>query len=103
VGDHGLPPAIPATNTKYQVKLAPSSNHALVNEEEVKKFHAVVGSEIARFAINIPLHPESTELIILDNFAAHSAVTNDAERINGEMPVRGIICIPCLYSMLLPK
>ena len=72
--DYGFPPAIPATKAKYHVKLAPSSNHELWNPQ-VKNFQAVAGSEIARFAISIPLHPESTELMIHDNFVDHSNAT----------------------------
>jgi hypothetical protein len=40
----------PATKARYQVKLAPSSNHAAELKLVVKKFHAVWGSEIARLA-----------------------------------------------------
>ena len=103
VNDHGLPPAIPATKAKYQLKLAPSSNHVLVNELPVKKLQAVVGSEIAKFAIKIPRQPLLIPEMMLASLADHSMATNDFFRIKGEIGVSGIIWIPCLYSVTSPK
>jgi len=88
----GLPPAkSPAINARYHVRLAPSSNHCEPSNPTVKKFQAVCGSEIAKFAINIPFHPEFTLLIILASFAFHSASTKEDWRMNGDIAVSGIM------------
>jgi len=101
--DVGFPPAIPAINTRYQVKLAPSSNQAVLLNPLVKTLHATCGAAIAKLARRIPFQPESTLAIISSSRAVHSAVTNEAWRMKGDIAVNGNMWIPWMYSGRLPN
>lgn len=86
---------LPAAKAKYHVKLAPPSIQPTSKFDCEKKFHAAVGSMMARFAYRMPLQPPATESTLpFENTVSHSSNTNSLVRVRVLDGISGIIWIP---------